>query len=59
MRRVVLKADQQTNRRVMIVELPFCLALVVISSSQRPQVGDSHALVKAGRLTRAAGEARA
>jgi len=54
-RRVVLKVDQQINRRVKIVGL----ALVVISSSHRPQVGDSHALVKAGRLTHAAGEARA
>ena len=42
MRRVVLKADQQINRRVKIVGL----ALVVICSSHRPQVGDSHALVK-------------
>jgi hypothetical protein len=55
MRRAVLTADQQINRRVKIIGL----ALVVISSSHRPQVDDSHALVKAGRLTHAAGEARA
>jgi hypothetical protein len=48
-------ADKPVHRRVVAVGLLFCLAFVVISFSLRPQA-QSHALVKADRLVRTAGE---
>jgi len=51
-------ADRQTYRRVAVVGLLFCLAFVVISFSLRPQTEETHALVKADRLVRTAGEGR-
>ncbi len=52
------QADQQTHRRVMIVGVLFCAAFVAISFSLRPQLEAGHALVKADRLVRTAGEPR-
>jgi len=46
-------ADKPTHRRVSLL---FCLAFVVISFSLRPQPESGHALVKADRLVRTAGE---
>jgi len=51
-------ADRQTYRRVMVVGLLFCAAFVVISFFLRPQPEESHAMVKADRLVRTAGEAK-
>jgi hypothetical protein len=48
-------ADKPTHRRVMMVGLLFCLAVVVVSFSLRPQAESSHVLVKADRLVRTAG----
>jgi hypothetical protein len=42
----------------MVVGLLFCAAFVVISSFLRPQPEESHAMVKADRLVRTAGEAK-
>ena len=47
-------ADKPTTG--MVVGLLFCLAFVVISFSLRPQAESGHALVKADRLVRTAGE---
>jgi len=52
-------ADRQTLRRFVIVAILFCLSFVVISFSLRPQVEETRAALKADRLTRTAGEARA
>ena len=41
---------------LMVVGLLFCLAFVVISFSLRPQAESGHALIKADRLVRTAGE---
>ena len=49
-------ADRQTYRRVVIVGVLFCLAL--ISFSLRPQTEEIHVLIKADRLKQTAGEAR-
>jgi len=49
-------ADKPTHRRVMAVGLLFCVAFVVISFSLRPQAESGHALIKADRLVRTAGE---
>ena len=49
-------ADRPTHRRVMVVGLLFCAAFVVISFSLRPQPEGGHALVKADRPVRTAGE---
>ena len=49
-------ADKPTHRRVMLVGLLFCLAFVVVSFLLRPQDENGHALVKADRLVRTAGE---
>jgi hypothetical protein len=38
--------------------LLFCLAFVVISFSLRPQAEETHAVVRADRLVRTAGEGR-
>ncbi|OAF19631.1 hypothetical protein [Bradyrhizobium neotropicale] len=51
------QGDRHTYRRVAIVGSLFCLAFVVISFSLRPQVEDTHVLVKADRLVRTAGQA--
>jgi hypothetical protein len=51
-------ADRQTYRRVMVVGLLFCAAFVVISFFLRPPPEESHAMVKADRLVRTAGEAK-
>ena len=51
-------ADRQTYRRVAVVGFLFCAAFVLISLSLRPQVEETHGLLKADRLTRTAGEAR-
>jgi hypothetical protein len=51
-------ADRQTYRRVVVVGVLFCAAFVLISFSLRPQVQETHVLLKADRLTRTAGEAR-
>jgi hypothetical protein len=51
-------ADRQTYRRVAMVGLLLCAAFVIVSLSLRPRVEDTHVLVKADRLVRAAGEAR-
>ncbi len=51
-------ADRQTYRRVAVVGVLLCAAFVLISFSLRPQVEDTHRLLKADRLTRTAGEAR-
>jgi hypothetical protein len=51
-------ADRQTYRRVMVVGLLFCAAFVAISFFLRPQPEESHAMVKADRLVRTAGEAK-
>jgi uncharacterized membrane protein YesL len=51
------QADRQTFRRVAIVGTLFCAAFVIISFSLRPQVEDTHVLVKADRLVRTAGQA--
>ena len=49
-------ADRQTYRRVAIIGLLFCLALVVISFSLKSGGDDAHAVIKADRLVRMAGE---
>lgn len=51
------QGDRHTYRRVAVVGTLFCLAFVVISFSLRPQVEDTHVLVKADRLVRTAGQA--
>jgi uncharacterized membrane protein YesL len=51
------QADRQTFRRVAVVGTLFCAAFVIISFSLRPQVEDTHVLVKADRLVRTAGQA--
>jgi hypothetical protein len=51
-------ADRQTYRRVVVVGALFCAAFVAISFSLRPQVEETHVLVKADRLMHTAGEAR-
>jgi hypothetical protein len=51
-------ADRQTYRRVVVVGVFFCAAFVLISFSLRPQLQETHVLLKADRLTRTAGEAR-
>jgi uncharacterized membrane protein YesL len=54
---ILLQADRQTFRRVAVVGTLFCAAFVIISFSLRPQVEDTHVLVKADRLVRTAGQA--
>ncbi len=49
-------ADRQTYRRVVIVGALFCFAFVAVSFSLRPQPEETRVLVKADRLTLAAGE---
>jgi hypothetical protein len=49
-------ADRPTHRRVIVVGFLFCAVFVVISLALRPQPGNGHALVKADRLVRTAGE---
>ena len=51
-------ADKPTHRRVMVVGLLFCAAFVIISFSLRSQPEGGHALVKADKLVRTAGEPR-
>jgi hypothetical protein len=50
------QADRQTHRRVMIVGALGCIAFVAVSFSLRAQPEYGHALVKADRLVRTAGE---
>jgi uncharacterized membrane protein YesL len=50
------QADRQTFRRVAVVGTVFCAAFVLISFSLRPQVEDTHVVVKADRLVRTAGQ---
>ena len=50
-------ADRQTYRRIALVGALFCATFVVISFSLRPQPEGNHALAKADRLVRTAGEA--
>ncbi|MFT4116566.1 hypothetical protein [Bradyrhizobium sp.] len=50
------QGDRHTYRRVAIVGTLFCLAFVVISFSLRPQVEETHVLLKADRLVRTAGQ---
>jgi hypothetical protein len=52
------QADRRTHRRVMVVGLLLCAVFVAVSFSLRSQSEDTHALVKADRLVRAAGEQR-
>jgi uncharacterized membrane protein YesL len=51
------QADRQTFRRVAVVGTLFCAAFVIITFSLRPQIEDTHVLVKADRLVRTAGHA--
>ena len=51
------QGDRHTYRRVAVAGTLFCLAFVVISFSLRPQVEDTHVLVKAARRVRTAGQA--
>jgi hypothetical protein len=52
------QADKQTHRRVMVVGLLLCAAIVVISFSLRSRPQDTPAPVKADGLVKTAGEAR-
>ena len=52
--------DRQTYRRVIVVGFLFCAVfIIIISFFLRPQPDESHVLVKADRLLRTAGEAKA
>ena len=51
------QGDRHTYRRVAVVGTLFCLALVVISFSLRPQAEDMRVALKADRLVRTAGQA--
>jgi hypothetical protein len=48
-------ADKRTHRRVMLLGLLFCAALVAISFFAREQPDNTYVLVKADRLVRTAG----
>ena len=49
-------ADRPTHRRVMVIGLLFCMAFVAISFSLRSPPETDHAVVKADRLVRTAGQ---
>jgi hypothetical protein len=51
--------DRQTYRRVIVVGFLFCAVFIIISFFLRPRADESHVLVKADRLLRTAGEAKA
>jgi hypothetical protein len=48
-------ADKRTHRRVMLVGLLFCAALVAFSFFARQQPDNSYVLIKADKLVRTAG----
>ena len=51
-------ADRQTYRRIVLLGVLFCAALVAISFSLRPQSEETRVLVKADRLIRIASDQR-